>query len=193
MSQFTPDFSSGKKWALLLLVVFVVAFTRLLPHPPNFTPVLAIAIFCGALFPGRVWAYLVPAGAMIVSDYFIGFHDLSVIVYLSMMPAVFAGSLLSQTKPVGGERTFFGLKWLGIGVSADLLFFILSNLGVWWFSGFYARTWDGLLECYVVALPFLKNQLLGTATFLGLLLYTWYGLMVLAGWREPKLSYRKFK
>lgn len=181
----------GFKAVVFLGFIALLAGSRTLPHPPNFTPIMAIALFSGAIFGTRFWAYAIPIGAMLLSDLFIGFHDLSGVVYLSLAPAVLIGSFFRQMAPLGERRSFFGLKWLGVGLSADLCFFILSNFGVWWLSGFYEHSVEGLIYCFTLALPFLLNQILGTATFLGLLLFTWYGLMVLAGWRQPQLSYQK--
>lgn len=165
----------------------------MLPHPPNFTPMMAIAIFSGAFFSSRLWAYAIPLGAMVVSDFFIGFHSLSLVVYLSLVPAIWLGSACSDTSPLGDRRSLFGLKWLGVGLGADIFFFVLSNFGVWGLSGFYEYSLNGLIHCYTLALPFLINQILGTGTFLGLLLFTWYGLMVLASWKEPQLKFQKYK
>lgn len=173
--------------------ILLVAGSRMLPHPPNFTPMMAIAIFSGAFFSSRRWAYALPLGAMVVSDFFIGFHSLSFVVYVSMIPAIWFGSLCADVAPIGERKTIFGLKWVGVGLAADLSFFILSNLGVWGLSGFYEHSVSGLIYCYTLALPFLINQILGTGTFLGLLLFTWYGLMVLASWREPQLKFQKYK
>lgn len=181
------------QWVVLIALVVGVAFLRVLPHPPNFTPMMAIALFSGAIFGRRGYAYLLPIGAMVLSDLLIGFHSLSGVVYVSMVPAIWFGAFLGGVKPLGDKQSAFGFKWAGAGLSADLSFFVLSNLGVWWLSGFYERSVAGLTECFVLALPFLINQIFGTATFLGLLLFSWYGLQVLAGWREPKLSFKKYK
>ncbi len=180
--------------AIFITMVLLVVGARVLPHPPNFTPLMAVAIFSGALFRGRWMGYLIPLGAMILSDWIIGFHDLSLMVYVSMVPAVWLASrFASDVKPVGEKRSFFGLKWMGLGLGSDLIFFVASNFAVWGLSGYYARTAQGLLECFVLALPFLLNQLLGTGTFLGLLLFTWYGLKVLMQWRSAEVSYQRYK
>ncbi len=179
---------------LFLALVLLVAGSRTLPHPPNFTPLMAIAVFSGAFLGSRTMAYLFPLSAMVISDLFIGFHSFSAVVYISMIPAVFLGAKIGRgTFPFGERRSWKGLKWFGLGLSADLSFFILTNLAIWWLSGFYEHSLAGLTECFVLALPFLINQILGTGTFLGLLLFTWYGLMVLAQWREPNLKYQRYR
>ena len=184
------------QYLILFILIGAVAFSRMLPHPPNFTPVMAVSLFCGALFGfrGISFSLALPLAAMVVSDFFIGFHPLSGVVYVSMVPAVLLGAACAGgLKPVGEGSSWGGLKWLGLGLIADLSFFTLSNLGVWWLSGFYEHSMKGLTECFVLALPFLHNQILGTGTFLGLLLFTWYGLTVLMGWRQPILNYQKYK
>lgn len=179
-------FMNRKLFFFLVLLVVAAAFSRMIPHPANFTPLIAIALFSGCVFRSKWSAFVVPIAAMVVSDLFLGFHSLSVLVYVSMLPAVFLGQYLQKVGDNDGSRrlAFFG-GWFGLGFLGDLIFFIMTNLGVWWFSGFYARSVSGLTECFVLALPFLKNQLLGTMTFLGLLLFTWYGLMFMARQQTP--------
>jgi len=179
--------------SLFLLLILFVAGGRLLPHPPNFTPLMAIALFSGALLGRGPLAYLLPLGAMVVSDFFLGFHSLSGIVYLAMAPAVLLGTFAQKTQPLGEKKSVYGLKWIGLALGADLIFYVISNLGVWYVTDFYEKSVNGLIQCFTLALPFLLNQILGTGTFLGLLLFTAYGLKVLAGWRSPELSYQKYK
>lgn len=173
---------------IFLGMIALTAMSRLLPHPPNFTPLIAIALFSGALLKNRpVLAYVVPLGAMVISDFFIGFHSLSGVVYLSMVPAVWVGQFANKDSGEARRVKFFG-RWFGLGIVADLFFFVMSNLGVWWLSGYYEHSLAGLSQCFVLALPFLLNQVLGTTTFLGLLLFSWYGLMVLAQRRLPNFD-----
>lgn len=150
----------------VLLVVFVV-LSRLLPHPPNFAPVAAIAIFAGALLPRR-WALGLPLVAMIVSDLFIGLHDLVLFTWGS-----FALIALVSAKLLKGR-----LSWrnsVAASIGASVLFFVVTNFGVWLQGNMYARTLAGFVECYYMALPFFRNTLLGDMAYtLGL-----YGLYVL--------------
>ncbi len=141
---------------LFLLFSALVVVSRWLPHPPNFSPVLAIALFCGARFGAKAWTFLLPVLALLLSDVVLGFHDLMLLVYLSMLPMVYLGAKYPRQKILNG---FFASVW----------FFVLTNLAVWWTSGMYPLNQAGLLQCFVLALPFFHNTLLSTWIFQGLL------------------------
>ena len=143
-------------------LIALIAASRLLPHPPNFTPVLAAALFCGGLLPpGR--ALLVPLGAMFASDLALGLHGGMAGVYLAVALCVLLGRLLP---PQRGPRPA-----LGGALAASVLFFAVTNFAVWLAGDFYPPTAAGLLACYVAALPFFHHTLLSTllcaAVFLG--------------------------
>ncbi|MBI2082223.1 MAG: hypothetical protein HYT76_01515 [Deltaproteobacteria bacterium] len=146
------------KLRLMTLVGLIVAAaaSRLLPHPPNFAPIMAIALFGGAYFNRRS-SLIIPLGAMFLSDLLIGFHDQMALVYLSFVLVVFLGGTLREKRTVGGVA--------GIAFTSSLLFFVLTNFGVWAIDGLYPRTLSGLMTCYLAALPFFQNQLLGDALY----------------------------
>ena len=168
--------TSGYKHYLLvaLLLITFVAVSRLLPHPPNFAPVAAVAIFAGALLPRR-WALSLPLAAMIISDALIGFHDTIFFTWGS-----FALIAVLSHKYLHGKLGWANSAAASIG--ASILFFVVTNFGVWLQSGMYARTLAGLVECYYMALPFFRNTVLGdmvyTLGFFGLyvLIRQAYGL-----------------
>ena len=145
------------------LVAIDVA-TRLLPHPASCTSLAASALFAGFLIRRRWAAVLVPLAAMLVTDFLIGPYDwrIMAVAYASIVLPALAG-------PLGRARhgaVAFGL----LAPAASLLFFLASNAAVWLFSGMYPADLDGLLRCYVAALPFLGNavcaDLLWTLLFL---------------------------
>lgn len=146
----------------LIVVIAVVALSRLLPHPPNFSPVVAVALFGGAALTNRWLAFMVPLAAMLVADMFIGFHNTMVFVYAGMALVVLIGSVL------GKQRRPAILASAAIAGSA--VFFLISNAGVWWLGGIYPHNTEGLLTCLVVALPFFHNTLL-SALFYAVLLF----------------------
>lgn len=149
----TPTVSAPVVFGLIALVVL----SRLLPHPPNFTPVIALALFGGAAFASRMGAILVTLAAMLVSDLWLGWHSSLLAVYGALALVVLLGHRLSVNT-----------RWAriaGHGFAGALLFFLLSNLAVWLSSGMYAPTWEGLLSCYTLALPFFGNSLASTALF----------------------------
>lgn len=150
---------TGIAWIVALIVV--AAFLRLLPHPPNFAPVVAMALFAGATLADRRLALLVPLLAMLASDLVIGFHDSMWAVYGALAVVAGTGRLLQ-----GRLR----LTTVSAGaVGASVVFFVLTNLAVWAMGGLYPRTLDGLAACFVAALPFFQNTLAGTLVYAALL------------------------
>lgn len=147
---------------LLLLIcgfILAAALPRLLPHPPNFTPVIAIALFAGAYFRGSKWAWMLPISVMIVSD--IGlwwlhgyefFTLMRLVIYLCLMAIVGIGI------PVGTKINIH--RVVGGSLAGAVLFFIVTNFAVWLGGRLYPMTWEGLLACYIAAIPFFRNTLL---------------------------------
>jgi hypothetical protein len=137
--------------------------TRLLPHPPNVTAVGAVAVFAGAVVRDRRLAVAAPLAAMLLSDLALGLHVLVPVVYGSMAVSVLVGRWLAASRTVGGTA---GATLLGAAQ-----FFVVTNFACWLLC--YPRTPDGLAACYVAALPFFRNSLLGdlgyTAAVFGLL------------------------
>ncbi|MCK4781642.1 hypothetical protein KAS79_01810 [Candidatus Parcubacteria bacterium] len=141
--------------SVALILILIGAGLRLLPHPPNFTPILAIALF-GGVYLSRKTAFILPLAAMVISDIFIGYYQFSlmIFVYISFLLCVALGFWLKKHK-----------KWqavLGGSILSALIFFFLTNFAVWIFTPWYAKTISGLTQCYLMALPFFKNTLLGS-------------------------------
>ena len=153
-SRFVPVQGS-----LVTALIIAACMSRLLPHPPNFTALGAIALFAGAcLRPGP--AVLCCLGALLLSDLLLGLY-----APLSML-AVYAGSLLGV--PMGrwllaGGAVRPARLVLAAGAGASV-FFVVSNLGVWWAA--YPHEATGLLACYIAALPFFGATLLGNLCWL---------------------------
>lgn len=147
----------------LLTVVLVVSLFRLLPHPPNFTPVMAVALFAGAHFASRWIAYFVPLAAMLVADVVLGFHGSMPFVYLCVAMTVFLGTGIATSK--GSLVQVFATAVAGSG-----LFFVVTNFGAWLFlREFYPATLAGLGTAYLAAIPFYYNSLLGDLFYTGIL------------------------
>lgn len=138
-------------------MVFVAAASRLVPHPPNSAAVTAIALFGGAYLSDWRLAFAVPLSALFLSDWLLGFYGHMEIVYGSFASVVAIGLLLRtrRTVPMIGAAVLAG----------SILFFVLTNLGVWATSGLYPRTMPGLVTCYTAALPFCRNTLAGDAIY----------------------------
>lgn len=142
------------EFLVALVLVLIGVSLRLLPHPPNFAPIAAIALF-GGVYLSRKKALLLPILAMAVSDVFIGYYEFSlmIFVYGSFLACVLLGLWLKKHK-----------KWhtvLGSSLLAALIFFFLTNFAVWLFTPWYPKTISGLIQCYLMALPFFRNTLFG--------------------------------
>jgi len=146
----------------LLAAIFAAAAMRLLPHPPNFSPIGAMALFGGAYLPKRALAFLAPFAALLISDALLGgFYPGMNFVYLSFGLTVLIGWVISRRKTP--------IRIGAAAIASSLLFFLLTNFGMWLFSGFYPRTADGLVACYVAAIPFFQNTLAGDLFFTAVL------------------------
>lgn len=151
------------------LIVGLIAFAlvgRLIPHPDNFTPMLAVALFGGAMLTGRM-AYLVPLMAMLLSDLLMGnaFTWMTPVIYGCFAAATGLGQWLGRNRT--WARTAFAT------LAGSILFYAVTNFAVWATpAGLYPHTLDGLIECYVMAVPFFRNELAGnfvwSATLFGL-------------------------
>src|SRR5690606_17277594 len=154
---------------VLAALIFVAALSRLLPHPPNFSPVEAIALFGGAYFASRAWALAVPLLAMLASD----------LVLVSIMGGSYATYLLgvsfctvdacialSTVLGFGLRGKASAARVLGYSLAGSVLFFAVTNFGAWLGSpGFYPRNAAGLAAAYVAGIPFFKWTVVGTMAY----------------------------
>ena len=145
----------------VVLLIGLAALARLLPHPPNFTPVLAMALFAGSYIADRRLAVLVPLLAMVITDAVIGWHATLPYVYGALVVTVGIGMWMAN------RRT--AMTVVGATLVGSLLFFSVTNSGVWVSQGLYPHNPAGLLACYVAALPFLQTSLLGDLFYAALL------------------------
>ena len=147
----------NKRELLIIGFLLFAVVVRLIPHPPNFTPIAALALFGSTTFRNKWFGLLLPIIAMGISDLYLGFYSISIWVYSSF----FLISLL-------------GLYWKKIKVKnvfiSSLIFFIITNFGVW--LGGYPKTIEGFLLCYTMAIPFFINSILGDLFFSYLLKYS---------------------
>jgi len=152
----------GRQFEIWLAFLFVAgaAALRLLPHPPNFAPIAAIALF-GGVYLSRKFALGIPILAMLVSDIFIGFYKPVVMasVYGSFVLCGLIGLWLKKHKKAG--------TIIGSSLLCSVLFFIITNFAVWAFTPWYTKTLAGLVQCYALALPFFRNTLLGDIFYVG--------------------------
>jgi len=155
-----------KKHTLLIAIVALIIIGvagRLIPHLPNATPITAL-IFATSIYFGRTLSLLLPLAVLLLTDLIIGFYD--PIIMLSVYGSFALIALLSwytHKKP--------GILSTGYSVlGSSILFFITTNVAVWWFSPWYAKSFEGLLYCFELALPFLRNMMLGDLIYAPLIL-----------------------
>ncbi len=155
--------------ALLAAILFAAAL-RLLPHPLNFTPIGAIALFSGAYFGRKPLAFAAPLFALLVSDSVLGFYRGITTVYAADFLIVAIGF---------GLATHRSSVRIGVAaVASSLVLFTLTNFGMWLSSGYYPHTWGGLEACFVAAIPFFQNTLTGDL---------FYSLLLFGGFRAIEI------
>ncbi|MDB5184976.1 MAG: hypothetical protein JWN38_784 [Candidatus Saccharibacteria bacterium] len=145
---------------LAVCLITIGVMLRILPHPANFAPITAIALFGGAVLPKKV-AVWVPLVAMMVSDAFIGFYQL--------MPLIWACYLLIALASSQWLRSGNLYTGVTLTAAASIFFFVITNFGVWLTSGMYSHTWSGLVSCYTLALPFFRNTFLSDVVYTAVL------------------------
>jgi uncharacterized protein DUF6580 len=153
---------------VLMAMILGAALSRLVPHPPNFAPIGAMALFGGAYFSDRRLASLVPFAAMLCSDLILGFYSHMEWVYGSFALTVCIGSWLQSRR--GAWRI------AGAGLAASTLFFLLTNFGEWVDGVLYAKSFAGLVSCYLAAIPFFGNTLLSDGLY-SLVLFGGFALL----------------
>jgi hypothetical protein len=173
-------------YLMITLAILAAAFSRLIPHPINFTPIGAIALFGAAYLNRKHLAYIIPIVAIIFSNLiidnliyqpegFVLFKHYHAYQLLSFVLITALGQkILSKLNTI---------RLLGASISASLLFFVVTNIGEWLSSGMYERTAEGLTLCFTLAIPFFGNTLLGDLTYCAVL----FGSFELVKQYQPKL------
>ena len=156
-----------KNIIILGLIIFAVAL-RLVPHPPNFSPIGAIGLFSGCYFClKRSW--LIPIFALLISDFILGFYNpISMMtVYLSFAVSVIIGKIFLKNK-----QTPYRLG--GAALVSASQFFVFTNIGVWLSGTLYQVNLAGLTECFVMAIPFYGNSLISEFFYASVLFGGYY-------------------
>jgi hypothetical protein len=147
--------------ATILGIIIALAVFRLVPHPWNVTPVMAMALFGGAQLADRRLALAIPLGAMLLSDLVLGLHWTMPFVYAALAATVFLGGWLrDHLRPV---------TVIGSALAGSILFFVVTNFGAWLSHDMYPRSLEGLWAAYVAGLPFFRAMLIGDLLFVALL------------------------
>ncbi|MFP5520435.1 MAG: DUF6580 family putative transport protein [Bdellovibrionia bacterium] len=143
------------KYILITVLLVLASLSRLLPHAPNFTAVGAMALFAG-FYLKRSQAMVLPLIVLFVTDLVLGGHSTMLFVYFGMAMVALMASFLGQAS---------SSKIIGGALAGSLMFFFVTNFGVWMVDGFYSPDWQGLMTSYMMGLPFLKNQIAGDLFF----------------------------
>ena len=139
------------------VIILSLSLTRLIPHPWNFTPVLATGIFAGFYFKQFYLSLFIVIFSMFVGDLFLGFHSTMFFTYISLVVAVILGLYIKNFK-------FTGILFSGL--VSSVCFFIITNFGAWLTLEMYEKNFAGLLQSYVYAIPFFHNTLISTFLYL---------------------------
>ncbi len=151
------------------LLILAAALSRLLPHPLNFAPITAMAL-AGGVYLDKKLSLVIPIVALLVSDWILGFYPVLFFVYGSVLAIGLAGWWLRDHKKV--------LAIGGTTLASSVLFFLVTNFGVWVVGPeMYPKTWAGLLECYAAGIPFFRNTVFGDLFYVGVL----FGMFELIG------------
>lgn len=159
----------------LAVMLLLAAVYRVLPgRPYGFAPQMGIALFAGAVFSRRIWAFVLPLAAMLLSDVL---YQVLYIKGLSVIPGFYEGQwvdylIFASIPLIGFMMKKINLpSLLGFSLASASWFFLISNFAVWaggtgWA---YPKTFAGLMSTYVAGLPFYGWSLLSTVVFAGLL------------------------
>ena len=145
-----------RKEIFITLTILAAALSRLVPHIPNFTPIAAMALFGGAKLEDKRLAFIVPLFSMLLSDFFIGFHETLFFVYGSFLLTVLIGI------SIGSKISSVSL--LKASLASSVLFFTITNFGVWIFHREIS-----LMDTYILGIPFFVNNLSGDIFYVSLL------------------------
>lgn len=144
-----------------ITIIALVVSLRLLPHPPNMAPIASMALF-GGFYLDKKFSVLLPLIALFLSDFIIGFYNpsLMIFVYASFALSFYIGNWLKKHKSAASA--------VSAVILSSLSFYVITNFGVWLTGTIYPKTLSGLLDCYILALPFFKNTLIGDFIYAGI-------------------------
>ncbi len=146
-----------KHYILPICLILVLSFSRAIPHPWNFTPILAVGVFSGFYFRQFYLGSLIVVLSMFIGDLYLGFHETMIFTYISLIVAVALGLLIKNLKST---------SILFSGVLSSISFYIITNFGSWLTLPMYEKNFSGLMQSYVMAIPFFHNTLISTLLYL---------------------------
>ena len=144
------------KTLFIVSIILIGTFSRIIPHPPNFTAIGAISILGGLYFGKNYLAFLIPITAMLLSDFMLG-YQMVISVYISFLIIIPMGIKIRQN--------LSNFSILETSIYASILFFLITNFTSWLGNPFYPQNLSGLLMSYTAGIPFLLNTLFGNLFF----------------------------
>ena len=152
-------------------LIFILTLSRLIPHPPNFTPIISAAILSSFFFKNVNLSISVILISMFVSDLLIGFHNY---IFFTYIPLVVIAIIFK-------EKILKYNNILVYSVTGAIIFYLISNFGVWFLGKTYDKNIYGLISCYIAGLPFLKNSLISTIfyTYLTFSIFKFYKIYLI--------------
>ena len=153
-----------KKLSVYVFIILLLSFSRIIPHPPNFTPIISFAIMAPFLFGSMTISLTSVILSMILADLVIGIHPGMIQIYLIIC---LISIVFNRYK-----SSFNKINLLFFSLFGSTIFFILSNLSVWIFTNMYTKDIQGIINCYYMALPFFANTVLSTMIFCYLIFFT---------------------
>ena len=163
-----------KKLLLIILFLAVIFFGRVLPHPYNFTPLIAVTLLSSYAISNRILALLVPLMGFWLSDLFMnniiyaGYYS-KFTIFNSGMIWTYGAIVLVGLMGSSFIKKISSGKVVLASLSGSTIFYIISNFGVWTLSPMYAKSAAGLIQCYSLALPFYGTSLIGDLLYSSLL------------------------
>lgn len=144
-------------------LIVLLSFSRLIPHPYNFTPILAVGVFGGFYFKNFILSLFIIISAMFLGDLVIGFHNTMFFTYTALALTVVIGMFIKQ----------LNVKTIILsGLTSSVVFFLITNFGSWMTIEMYEKSFSGLLQSYIMGIPFFHNTLLSTIIYLFVLKFT---------------------
>jgi len=150
-------FKNLKHFVLPIGLILALSISRLIPHPSNFTPILAAGVFAGFYFRNFILSIFIVISSMFIGDLVIGFHSTMIFTYSSLILAVAIGLLIKK---------FNFKEILFSGLSSSVIFFAVTNFGSWLTLEMYEKNFSGLLQSYFMGIPFFHNTLISTLVYL---------------------------
>jgi hypothetical protein len=177
------------RFSLITMLILLAALSRLIPHPANFAPIGGMALFGASYYAKRYWAFIIPIASMWISDLIL--NNVVYSQYFDHFAWFYSGSLFTYGAFVLIVLfAMFTLKKVRIpnliasALGASVIFFLISNFGVWLLADMYPHTVAGLEACYVAGIPFFKNTIAGDLVYTAIL----FGLFEFSVRHFPQLQ-----